>query len=146
MGLKADLQKEVASILANRWTDRDGQQVPEPSDLGLGNDAVKLEATVLYADMSGSTKLVDEHEPAFAAEVYKSYMVCAARLIRSQGGTITAYDGDRIMGLFIGKSKNTTAAKTALKINWAVRNLINPALREQYGEGAYHGDSAEGEQ
>jgi|SRR6266481_8097193 len=64
-------------------------------------------------------------------------MVCAARIIKNAGGTITAYDGDRIMGIFIGESKNTTAAKTALQINWAVSNIVNPDLKKQYGESAY---------
>jgi class 3 adenylate cyclase len=36
------------------------------------------------------------------------------------------------MGIFIGSLKNTTAARVALKINHAVYNIINPALRAQY--------------
>ena len=68
-------------------------------NIQLGNDAVKLEGTVLYADLDDSTKLVDTMSPEFAAEVYKSYLVCAARIIRDQGGVITAYDGDRIMAV-----------------------------------------------
>ena len=122
---------------AKTWTTRDGQVVPAPSDLKLGNDAVKLNATVLYADMNGSTSLVDTHNATIAAEVYKSYMVCTARIIKNAGGTITAYDGDRIMGLFIGDYKNTTAARTALQINWAVKHIVNPALKAQYGNDAY---------
>src|SRR5580704_15673894 len=47
------------------------------------------------------------------------------------------YDGDRIMGIFIGDTKNTTAAKTALQINWALKNIVNPALKAQYGDTAY---------
>jgi class 3 adenylate cyclase len=64
-------------------------------------------------------------------------MVCAARIVKNNGGTITAYDGDRIMGIFIGKTKNTTAAKTALQINWAVYNIVNTAIKTQYGGNAY---------
>jgi class 3 adenylate cyclase len=137
MALLADLESEVKTILADPWTTRDGTVVPDPEDLQLGNDASELSATVLYADINGSTKLVDTHTASFAAEVYKSYMVCTARIIKDAGGVITAYDGDRIMGLFLGDSKNTIAAKTALKINWAVSMIINPALRTQYGDDAY---------
>jgi class 3 adenylate cyclase len=111
--------------------------VPEPQDLKLGNDAVSLNATILYADMSDSTKLVDDQIADLAAEVYKSYMACAARIIKFEGGSITAYDGDRVMGIFIGDMKNTTAARTALKISWAVKTIVNPALVSQYGTGAY---------
>jgi len=135
--LRDDLQKEVAKILRENWETRDGEVVPEPEDLKLGNDAVNLDATVLYADMSGSTDLVDNHKPHFAAEIYKCYMACASRIIKDEGGAITAYDGDRVMAVFIGGSKNTTAARCALKINWAVSKIVNPAIKAQYGDDAY---------
>ena len=78
MAVKEELQGAVAKILREQWTVRDGRVVPVPDDLGLGNDAVKFEATVLYADMADSTKLVDSETPQFAAEVYRCYLVCAA--------------------------------------------------------------------
>jgi len=138
MGLKEELKTEIeAIIVSDHWTKRKGLVVPEPDDLGLRNDAVEFDGTVLYADMADSTDLVDTHSAHLAAEVYKSFMVCAARIIKNAGGTITAYDGDRIMGIFIGENKNTTAAKTALQINWAVSNIVNPVLKKQYGESAY---------
>jgi class 3 adenylate cyclase len=76
--------------------------------------------------------MVSNHKPEFAAEVYKAYLYCAAKIIADQGGTITAYDGDRVMAVFIGNAKNTSAAKTALRINYAVAKIINPKLVEQY--------------
>lgn len=114
------------------WSERDGQKVPESEDLRLGNDAVKLDGTVLYADLDASTNLVDEYKPFFAAEIYKSYLHCAAKIIRSEGGVITSYDGDRIMAVYIGDSKNTSATRSALKINYAVNKIINPAIKNQY--------------
>ena len=48
--------------------------VPESDDLKLSNDAVNLDATVLYADMAGSTNLVSTYKPEFAAEVYKTFL------------------------------------------------------------------------
>jgi len=137
VALREDLQEAVAKIFRQQWSKRDGEVVPEPEDLGLDNDAVDLQATVLYSDMADSTWLVDSHAPHLAAEVYKTYMLCAARIVKNNGGAITAYDGDRIMGIFIGRSKNTIAAKTALQINWAVSHIVNPALKVQYGNAAY---------
>lgn len=137
MALKDDLSTEVGKIFRGKWETRDGEVVPEPEDLKLGNDAVKLDATVLYADMSGSTSLVDNQSATLAAEVYKSYMICASRIVKDEGGAITAYDGDRIMAVFIGGSKNSTAARCALKINWAVLNIVNPGIKAVYGSDAY---------
>src|SRR4051794_35685165 len=116
MTLKDDLESKVIEVFSEKWEERDGSVVPADEDLKLSNDAVKLDATILYADMSGSTKLVDGYDNQFAAEVYKAYLHCAAKIVTSEGGTITAYDGDRIMAVYLGNTKNTSAVRTALKI------------------------------
>lgn len=132
MAIADDMRKEVKEILQTEWSRREGRVVPEPEDVKLGNDAVCLDGTVLYADLAESTHLVNEYEDSFAAEVYKSYLVCACRLIRHNGGVITAFDGDRVMAVFIGDSKNTSAACCALNINHTVIKIINPAIEEEY--------------
>ncbi len=138
MSLGDDLHAQVVEIFKREWTKRNGQVVPESADLGLSNDAVAFDAaTVLYADISDSTKLVNDYPWNFAAEIYKAFLLCAAKVISDEGGVITAYDGDRVMAVFIGNSKNTSAAQTALKINYCVQNLVNPALKAQYPDRAY---------
>ena len=132
MSLVEDYSKVVEEIFKEKWSIREGRKVPESEELGLGNDAVKLDGTVLYADLDASTNLVDDCKPTFAAEIYKAYLDCAAKVIRSEGGVITSYDGDRIMAVYIGDSKNTSAANSALKINYTVTKIINPILKECY--------------
>jgi class 3 adenylate cyclase len=132
VGLADDLKKDVRRIFREEWSKRDGQKVPEAEDLGLDNEAIELEATVLYADLDGSTEMVDNQKWKFAAEVYKTYLHCASKLIRAENGVITAFDGDRVMGVFIGGSKNTNAVRCGLKIKWAVQNIVNPAIGAQY--------------
>jgi class 3 adenylate cyclase len=135
--LKSELESEVAEIFGSAWDERDGSVVPDEDSVSLGNDAVKLEATVLYADLADSTKLVDGNSPSVAAEIYKAFLSCAAKIVRSEDGEITAYDGDRIMAVYHGDRKNTKAVRTAMKIKHAVDRVINPALRTQYGATAY---------
>jgi class 3 adenylate cyclase len=137
VALRDDLKNEVATVVREAWTARDGTVVPEPDDLKLNNDAVRLDGTVLYADLAESTKLVDAQEAEFAAEVYKVYLHCAAKIISSESGEITAYDGDRIMAVFLGRRKNTSAVRAGLKINWARVSIINPAIKAQYPDNAY---------
>jgi class 3 adenylate cyclase len=83
------------------------------------------------------TSLVDSTIPEFAAEVYKAYLHCAAKVIRSEDGEITAYDGDRIMAVFLGQGKDTRAVRAGLKVNWARTKIINPAIRAQYSNERY---------
>lgn len=138
MALKQDLENQVKKIFADSWSTREGKGVPEPANLILGNEAIEFErATILYADLSGSTKLVDGFNWEFAAEIYKTFLHCAATVVRSEGGTITAYDGDRIMAIFIGSNQTTPAARCGLKINYVVQKIINPALRAQYPQTNY---------
>lgn len=133
MALKDDLESDVATIFHSKWSTTDKTTIPLATDLALGNDAGHFsEMTVLYADLNGSTSMVDKESWAFSAEVYKAYLHCAAKIIKNEGGTITAYDGDRIMAVFIGKSKNTTAVRCALKINSAVIDIVNPKMKAIY--------------
>lgn len=87
--------------------------------------------------MADSTTLVDEYSAAFAAEIYKTVLLCAAKIIRSEGGEITAYDGDRVMAVFLGSSKNTSAVRAALELNYARLKILQPALKAQYPNAAY---------
>jgi len=137
VSLKDELQKEVKDIFRAQWTERDGIVVPDDDSIQLTNDGVNVDATVLYADMADSTHLVDGQTKTFAAEIYKTFLHAAAKIIRNGGGTITAYDGDRIMAVYLGKSKNTSAVTTALRIHYAVDNVIGPAIKAQYQQQTY---------
>jgi len=132
MSLVDDLKAEVKKILISSWNPREGTVVPEPGAIKLGNDGVYLDATVLYADSDGSTKMVDTQTASFAAEMYKCYRYCAGRVITSENGAITAYDGDRVMAVFIGDWKNTEAVRAAMKINYVRNQIINPAIKSHY--------------
>lgn len=131
-----EILDEIKEIFRKKWETRDGRMVPDTEDLKLGNDAIILSGTVLYADMAESTNLVNNFKSSFAAEVYKAYLLGACRVIRDNSGEITAFDGDRVMAVFIGDYKNTSAAKTALQINYLVRQ-INEAIKQTYPTTGY---------
>lgn len=137
MSLGSDIKSEIAAIFRAVWTERDGNVVPEDDSIKLTNDGVNIEGTVLYADMADSTDLVARQTKTFAAEIYKAFLHAAAKIIRDEGGTITAYDGDRIMAVYLGDSKNTNAVTTALRIHYAVDSIIGPAIKSQYQAQTY---------
>lgn len=138
MSLFDELEQQIEFIFSTEWDTINGQKIPEAEHVKLGNHSIILEATVLYADLTESTELVDNHDPLFAAEIYKSYLHCASKLIKKTGGVITAFDGDRVMGVFIWNDKNSLAVECALKINQCVNEIINPAILRQYGQIDYH--------
>lgn len=133
MSVADDIKKNSADTFATQWTVRDGVVVPAATDLKLTNDAVRFEtATVLYADLDGSTDLVEGKKWEFAGEVYKTFLYAASRLIRKHGGTIVSYDGDRVMGIFISERQRNDAVSCALEINYAVKNLVQAELKKHW--------------
>jgi class 3 adenylate cyclase len=130
MPLKEELESECREIFRAQWKTRVGVKIPAAEEILLGNQAVELDAVVLYADLTESTKLVDQHNWEFAGEVYKTFLRCSARIIKSMEGEVTAYDGDRVMGIFIGSYKNSNAIKAALKINAARIFILQPAIKD----------------
>jgi len=136
--LKEDLETFCNKTFRESWDTREGRVVPGDDSLPLSNVGVKFdEATVLYADLTDSTGLVSAKLATFAAEVYKTYLYCATRVIRANGGTITAYDGDRVMAVFLGDSKNSDAVKAALQIEAAASQVIQPAMESVYTSNTY---------
>jgi class 3 adenylate cyclase len=131
VSLGEDLEDEVDDIFGLAWEEVDGRVVPFDS-LTMANDCHILDATVLYADLDESTRLVDDNDPHFAAEVYKAYLKCASKIIVAHGGDITAFDGDRVMAVFLGEDKNNSAVRAALKLNYARHEIINPAIAKYY--------------
>jgi class 3 adenylate cyclase len=137
MGFREDITSKVTEIFHAHWDERDGYVVPAPDSLTLDNDAINLDGTVLYADMAESTSLVDTKTKQFAAEIYKTFLHCSAKIIHNEDGEITAYDGDRIMAVFLGDNKNDKATRAGLKINNARIEIIDPAIRSQYPKSTY---------
>jgi class 3 adenylate cyclase len=131
MSLRDDLTSLVDDIAEGRWTTTDGRTVPESEDIGLGNVGSVLEATMLYSDLADSTALVT-HNRSIAAEVFKAFLECGTRIILAHDGKVRSFDGDRVMAVFIGDSKNTNAVKAALAINEVFRNVIAPRFGKQY--------------
>jgi class 3 adenylate cyclase len=139
MSLVDELERDISEIFdfKDKWNIREGVKVPEPEDIRLGNDAIELEAAVLYADLEDSTSLVKGHKWWFSAEVYKSYLATTCKIIRANNGYITSFDGDRVMAIFIGELKESNAAKCALNINWTVKNLINEEIKKIWPSTSY---------
>jgi len=140
MAIQEDLTNDVASIIRTPWNDRDGQVVPQSKDVALTGGAVRLTSVMLYADLADSTHLVMNYDRRVAAKLFKAYLSCAARLIRTHDGEIRSFDGDRVMGVFLGTRKNSNAANVGLKLNYVVQQVIAPAFSGAYSfikDGSY---------
>lgn len=126
MTIADDLNKEIATLLDTKWDTRDGTVIPSSDTVTLKNGAVKMDATFLYADLAGSSVLAQNCPWETTAKIIRTYLTCATRLIKHYNGKIRSFDGDRVMGIFVGGRKNTDAVRCALALNWMVAKVIDP--------------------
>lgn len=132
MGLSDDIKTDVQTTINQKWQIRNGQKVPSSSEVALSGGAVEINATFLYADLANSSRLAKELDRRVAAKIMKSFLAVASRLVRHNGGKIVSFDGDRILGVFYGNGKNSSAAKCALHIHYAVYQVIRPKFEAKY--------------
>jgi adenylate cyclase len=131
MAIVDDIKDDIVTALGQKMDLRDGQVVPEANDV-LSNQGVKLQATMLYADLADSTGMAS-FDAEMTARLIKAFLSSSARLIRHHGGYVRSFDGDRVMGVFINKdNKNTAAMACAINIDWTVFNIIKPLFVGTY--------------
>ena len=132
MMFETELRERIDKVLNEEWNTREGGSVPHTDDIALKNGAVEIDAAFLYADLAGSTALQKGYKLTFAAKAIRMYLAGASAIIRHFGGDIKSFDGDRVMGVFMGGSKCDNAVKAAYMINWLVREVINPLVTDRH--------------
>jgi adenylate cyclase len=130
VGLADDIRSAVTTVAGADWDIRKGTVVPTTDTVTLKNGAVELDAVYLYADMADSTGLARDFTKKTAAKVIRCYLDATCKVIRAWGGEIRSFDGDRVMAIFVGGSKNTNAARCALQIHYAVEHIVRPILEK----------------
>ncbi|MBH1690923.1 adenylate/guanylate cyclase domain-containing protein [Stenotrophomonas maltophilia] len=133
MSIESDLRDRIASIATSDWVVTPGRVVPDVTGLPFANQGKTLDACFLYADLSDSTGLVNRTPAKRAAEYYKAFLHCASKLIEANNGTIEAYDGDRVMGVFLGEGKENNAVVAAFQLKRAMLTIVNPEFLRAYG-------------
>jgi len=131
MTFRDDLMTARDAIVKSNFTVRDGSVVPTTADVGY-NEAVKLQATYLYADLIDSSGLVAISPQLTVGKILRLYLDLNVRIIRKNGGGIRSFDGDRVMGIFVGITRFDQAVKTAMQIKWACNNIIQPEIVKRY--------------
>ncbi|MGY3590139.1 adenylate cyclase [Bradyrhizobium sp. USDA 4341] len=127
-----NLTKETKELLNTTWDVRDGTVIPESDTVALADGAVRIDATFLYADLAASSKLAEVCPWETTAKIIRAYLHIAIRLIRAYQGEIRSFDGDRVMGVFMGDTKNTNAVRCAREIFWMTENVLDPEATSKF--------------
>lgn len=121
-----ELSEITDGVFQPEFDTRSGAVIPDTDNIVLKDGAVELEATFLYADLAGSSMLAKHCPWQTTAKVLRAYLECATRLIRIYTGEIKSFDGDRVMGVFVGDMKNTYATRCAREIFYTLEKIIEP--------------------
>jgi adenylate cyclase len=127
-----DLSSEILGVFGTTFSERSGRQVPWSASVSLSGGAVQIEAAFLYADLAGSGRIAAACPWSTTAKIIRAYLGVSTRLIRSRGGEIRSFDGDRVMGIFFGESMCSDAADCAREIDWVTHQLIDRKARSQF--------------
>ena len=138
-----EILEKVRAFLNTQWQIHNCQEVPDASRITLDADAGEFEGAVLYADMAASSDLVRTYSKQFAARLYKIFLYSICETIRNNAGSITSFDGDRVMAVYIGNCKCSDAARTALQIKYTV-NELNEVLKKEFSNDSFMIDYAVG--
>jgi adenylate cyclase len=128
----AKIEADVSAILGMTWAARAGQVIPKTDDVALKNGAVKLSVVMLYADLFHSTTLARTFPRSVAAKIVRAYLSSMTQMVTKNGGQVRSFDGDRVMGVFVGANKNTAAAMCALQMNYIVQKILRPAAEAKF--------------
>ncbi|VWX51775.1 adenylate/guanylate cyclase domain-containing protein [Novosphingobium sp. 9U] len=121
----------VDKVFDTSLVERNGTVVPTSDDV-TNSQAVKLDAVFLYADLAATAKLTKVCPWETTAKIIRAYLDCATRLIRAYGGEIRSFDGDRVMGVFLGKRRHTEASFCAREIFYTVEHILGPKATSKF--------------
>jgi len=134
------LERKSADILNSYINVRQSYTtVPDVADIKLEkNEGVLVDATYVYCDMDGSTKLAQSIKKPVVAKILRSYLNGATSILARYGGAIRGFDGDRVLAVFIGDDKETKAVRAALAVNWLVHGYLREKINETWTDIAQH--------
>lgn len=131
MTFREELTKARDDIVGTSFATRDGTVVPVTKDVGY-DEAVNLKANYLYADMADSSGLNQACPDSTVGKVLRLYLDLSVRIIRKHDGHIRSFDGDRVMGIFLGNDRADRAVKAAMQIRYCCDELIQPKIKTKY--------------
>ncbi|HHQ4623656.1 adenylate/guanylate cyclase domain-containing protein [Aeromonas veronii] len=120
--MKSGIDEKVKNIIDDEFEVTDITYVPDIDNTSLtfGNKGLRFEATTLFIDMRGSTKVLNNHNKTTVAKLHKAYFHTIVTIAKSLGGEVRSFNGDGMLVFFQGTTKQSlsNAVKAAMKMKW----------------------------
>lgn len=132
MAFKDDLEKTAVDFFDGAYSITKGTAIPNVEDIAFGKVGRELELTMLFADIRESTAIVDGFRRTTAARMYKAFLGGMARIAKHRGGELRSFNGDGLLAVFIGDTKNTSAVKAAMNMSWFCDKVLGPKMQTYF--------------
>lgn len=99
-------------IPSTQISERIARKIPKTSDVKY-NEIVNMELGIVYVDIQGFSKLVDEKNNRTVSRIMTIYVTEIAAAIRNHGGSILDIQGDGILAAFPDKTDGDRNAVTS---------------------------------
>lgn len=97
--------------------------------------SVSFDATVLFCDMRGSSKITEELTSDISIGIFRGFLNSIAKIITKNGGRIRQIVGDRILAFYPKRPDNkdcSQAINTAMEVTTFVEYIFNPEVLGKY--------------
>jgi class 3 adenylate cyclase/GTP-sensing pleiotropic transcriptional regulator CodY len=95
----------------------------------------RLELTVLYADIRGSTNLAEQTEPEILVEFIRDYLTQMTEVIFAYDGTVDKFVGDEVMALFGAPIPQSDHALRAVRTGLAMQERHSQIMQTWQKQG-----------
>lgn len=127
----AEIESDVADVLATQFSYTQTQNVPNANDPALSYERGKLKSgktldtCVLYVDIRNSVAFNDVHQSITMGRLYTAFTKAILKAGRHHGGHTRNIIGDRIMIVFPQARCFTNAIECAITINHIAETILN---------------------
>lgn len=132
MASKDELISGVNDFFNGSYSVTEGKVIPNVQDIAFGKVGRELDLAMLFIDIGQSTKIVDSTRRVTAAKMYKSFLWGISQIARKNGGELRSFNGDGVLIVFAGSTKNTSATKSALQMSWFMQNVLRPKMESYF--------------
>ena len=124
--MREEIRKKVREIVDTKFQVENVTYVPNIDDkkLTFGNKGLQFDATVLFIDLRGSTKLLNKHNKSTVAKIHMAYYHTIIKIAKSLSGEIRSFNGDSLLVFFEGTTKQSLsrAVKAAMQMKYMLSN------------------------
>jgi class 3 adenylate cyclase/tetratricopeptide (TPR) repeat protein len=142
-GSRGESDRETGSFVGSGGQ---GRQSAEPAKavasvgtLAMGRDERRL-VTVLFADITGFTKLSETHDPEQVKAAVDELLRMLAEVVETYGGRVDKFIGDSLMAVFGAPSAHEDDTERAARAALAMRNAVVAFNERQRRRGSFELD------